>query len=342
MRTRIFGGILAGLVAVVSSGAQAQGVADFFRGKSVTIVVGIAPGGGYDLSARIFGRFLGRYIPGNPAVIVQNMPGVNSVIAANYVAGIAPRDGTFIWTGSRTTPYEPLMGNTAAKFDPRKVHWLGSLSAEIGVILAWHSAPHQAAADLFTLPMVVGAVDRGAENFLFPNALNNLLGTKFQIVRGYANQGAITLAMERGEVQGDANAAWSNLPVTHADWFKDKKIRLLMQLALTQHPDLPDLPLVMDFAKTDEQRDILKILLSMKQYGYPYFVGPEVPKERVEALQAAFASTVADPEFRAEIGQLLREIKPAPGREVDAFMNGAYSRSADEIEKMRSALTLGN
>jgi len=130
------------------------------------------------------------------------MPGVNSVLAANYVYGIAPRDGTVVWTGSRTTPYEPLMGNQAAKFQPGKVHWLGSTSSEIGIILAWHTAPHQTAEDLFKQEMIVGATDPGAENSIFPLAFNNLLGTKFQIVRGYANQGAIVLAMERGEVQG--------------------------------------------------------------------------------------------------------------------------------------------
>jgi tripartite-type tricarboxylate transporter receptor subunit TctC len=331
----------AALCAVCST-ANAQSVADFYKGRSVTLVVGIAPGGGYDLSARTVARHIGRHIPGNPSVVVQNMPGANSVVAANYVYGIAPRDGTVIWTGSRTTPYEPLMGNQAAKFEAGKVHWLGSTSSEIGVVLAWHTAPHQTAADLFKQEMIVGATDRGSENFLFPNAFNNLLGTKFQIVRGYTNQGAIVLAMERGEVQGDANTAWSNLPTTHGDWLKDKTVRLLMQSSLERHPDLPDLPSVLEFAKTDEQRQVLKILLSMKTFGYPFFVGPEVPTDRVKALQSAFAATMKDSAFLADITQLLRKITPASGAEMDSFIAAAHAHPPDMIEKMRKALAAGN
>ena len=330
------------VVVAASPTAGAQSLADFYKGRSVTLVVGIAPGGGYDLSARTVARHIGRHIPGNPNVIVQNMPGVNSVLAANYVYGIAPRDGTVVWTGSRTTPYEPLMGNQAAKFQPGKVHWLGSTSSEIGIILAWHTAPHQTAEDLFKQEMIVGATDPGAENSIFPLAFNNLLGTKFQIVRGYANQGAIVLAMERGEVQGDANTAWSNLPSTHGDWLKDKKIRLLMQSSFDRHPDLPDVPSVMEFAKTDEHREILKILLSMKTFGYPFFVGPEVPDYRVKALQAAFAATMKDSAFLTDITQLLRKINPASGSEMDQFISAAYTQPADLIQKMRKALTAGN
>jgi tripartite-type tricarboxylate transporter receptor subunit TctC len=335
---RLFVGV-AVLCAALANAASAQDVADFYRGKTVTVICGIAPGGGYDLSARTFARHLGKHIPGNPTVIVQNMPGANSVIAANYVYGIAPQDGTSIWTGSRSTPYEPLMGNAAAKFDVRKLHWLGSLSSEIAVVIAWHTAPHKTAADLFKIPLVVGAVDRGAENFLFPNALNNLIGTKFKIVRGYKNQGSITLAMERGEVQGDGNTAWSNLPTVHGDWLKEKKIRLLMQLALTRHPELPDLPLALDFAKTDEARETLKVLLGMKAFGYPYFIGPGVPPERAKALNEAFAATMADKEFRDDIRTLLREITPQAGGEMDQVIGAAYSHPPDVLAKMRAALT---
>jgi tripartite-type tricarboxylate transporter receptor subunit TctC len=338
LRCRIASVALLALMAQAGP-AHAQSVADFYRGRTVTVICGIAPGGGYDLSARTFARHLGKHLPGNPTVIVQNMPGANSVVAANYVYGIAPQDGTAIWTGSRSTPYEPLMGNTAAKFDVHRLHWLGSISSEIAVVIAWHTAPHQTAEDLFKTPLVVGAVDRGAENFLFPNALNNLIGTKFKIVRGYSNQGAITLAMERGEVQGDGNTAWSNLPTVHGDWLKEKKIRLLMQLALTRHPELPDLPLALDYAKTDEQRETLKVLLGMKAFGYPYFIGPDVPADRLKALKEAFEATMADPEFRDDIRTLLRDITPQSGTEMDHLIGDAYAHPPQVLEKMRAALT---
>jgi tripartite-type tricarboxylate transporter receptor subunit TctC len=333
--------VVAGLHLLCAS-ASAQTPAEFYKGRNVTVVIGIAPGGGYDLSARMVARHIGRHIPGNPNVIVQNMPGANSVNAANYVSGIAPNDGTVIWTGSRSTSYEPLMGNAAAKFDPAKVRWLGSISNEIGIIFAWHTAPHQTAGDLWKQEFVVGAVDRGAENFLFPNLFNNLLGTKFRIVRGYANQPAIVLAMERGELQGDGNGAWSNFPVTHADWLQEKKVRLLMQSAIERHPDLPDLPTVMEFAKTDEQREILRMLLSMKTFGYPYFIAPGVPADRVKALRDAFDATMKDRAFLADINTLFRRITPARGVEMDRVMAGVYAEPPDLIEKMRNALTGGN
>lgn len=333
---------IASLIIGASATASAQSPADFYKGRNVTLVIGIAPGGGYDLGARMVARHLGKYIPGNPSIIAQNMPGANSVNAANYVANIAPKDGTVIWTGSRSTSYEPLMGNQQARFDAAKVRWLGSVSSEIGVIFAWHTAPHQTAEDLWKHELLVGAVDRGAENFLFPNLYNNLLGTKFRIVRGYANQPAIVLAMERGELQGDGNGAWSNFPNTHGKWLAEKKVRLLMQSAIERHPELPDVPSVMDFAKTDEQRQILRLLLSMKSFGYPYFVAPEVPDDRVKALREAFDATMKDDGFLADINQLLRKIAPAPGAEMNRVLASVYAQPPALIETMRNALTSGN
>jgi tripartite-type tricarboxylate transporter receptor subunit TctC len=318
--------------------AAAETPAEFYKGRNVTIVIGIAPGGGYDLSARMVARHIGRHIAGNPNVIVQNMPGANSVNAANYVSGIAPKDGTVIWTGSRSTSYEPLMGNQAVKFDPGKVRWLGSISNEIGIIFAWHTAPHQNAEDLWKQEFVVGAVDRGAENFLFPNLFNNLLGTKFRIVRGYANQPAIVLAMERGELQGDGNGAWSNFPVTHGDWLREKKVRLLMQSAIERHPELPDLPTVMDFAKTDEQREILRMLLSMKTFGYPYFIAPEVPEDRVKALRDAFDATMKDPEFIADVKKQKFDLDPENGESLAGLINKIYATPKPIVDKVTALI----
>ena len=158
-------------------------------------------------------------------------------------------------------------------------------------------------------------------------------------MRGYKNQGAITIAMERGEVQGDGNTAWSNLPTRHGDWLEEKKIKLLMQLALTRHKDLPDLPLATDFAKTDEARETLKVLMGMKHVGYPFFIGPGVPADRVKALRDAFDATMADPEFRKDITRLLREIAPQTGAEVQTVIGAAYSHPPQVLEKMRAALT---
>jgi tripartite-type tricarboxylate transporter receptor subunit TctC len=322
-----------------SAVSQASSVADFYRGKSVSLVVGIAPGGGYDTTARLVARHIGKYIPGNPTVTVQNMPGDNSVLAANYAYNVAPQDGTVLWTGSRSSPYEPLMGNPAARFNPVKVGWIGSISSEIAVIFAWHTAPHQSAEDLFKYDMTVGATDPGSENFVFPNAYNKVLGTRFKIVRAYASQAAIVQAMEQGELQGDGNSAWSSFPNVHAKWLADGQARLLMQSALRRHPELPDVPTALEFAQTDEQREILQILLSMKTYGYPYATGPGVPRDRVRALRRAFTATMKDSAFLADVTRLLRKITPASGRDMSQAVATAYALPPDMIGKVRSVVS---
>jgi tripartite-type tricarboxylate transporter receptor subunit TctC len=320
--------------------SHATSVADFYRGRSLNLVVGIAPGGSYDATARLIARHIGKYIPGNPTVTVQNMPGDNSLLAADYAYNGAPQDGTVLWTGSRSSPYEPLMGNPAVRFNPVKVGWIGSISSETAVVFAWRTAaPHQSAEDLFKYDMAVGATDPGSENFVFPNAYNKILGTRFKIMRTYPNQSAIVQAMEQGELQGDGNSPWSTFPNVHAKWLEEGQARLLMQSALQRHAELPDVPTALEFARTDEQREILRILLSMKTYGYPYSTGPGVPRERVLALRRAFTATMRDSAFRADITRLLRKITPASGRDMAHAIKAAYGLPADMIGKVRGVVS---
>ena len=333
--------LAAGLLAGQPAAAQ-QSVADFYRGKTFTIVIGIANGGAYDLTAHSFARHLGRYLPGNPAVIAQNMPGANSVIAANYVYNVAPKDGTVIWGGSRSTVLEPMLGNGAAKFDVHKVQWLGSAGGEVAVTVAWHTARAKTFADLFNQELIVGAVDPGAENYLIPNALNNLLGTKYKIVTGYAAQDPIFLAMERGEVEGCGNSSWSNLPLVHPQWFTEKKVNILVQLGLEKSPAIPDVPLIMDYAKSEEQREILNVLMGPKQFAYPYFMAPGIPPERAAAVEKAFLATMDDPEFKAEINKIRGEFKPSTGAEMHDFFEKIYGLSPATVEKTRALLTPSN
>jgi len=333
--------IMATLAAAGPAAAQ-QPVADFYRGKNFTIVIGIANGGAYDLTARSFGRHIGRYIPGNPTVIVQNMPGANSIIAANYIYNVAPKDGTVIWGGSRSTALEPLLGNSAAKFDIHKIQWLGSAGGEVAVTVAWHTARVKTIDDLFKQELIVGAVDPGAENYLIPNALNNLLGTKYKIVTGYASQDPIFLAMERGEVEGCGNSSWSNLPLVHPQWFAEKKVNILLQLGLEKNKDIPEVPLVMDFAKTEEQRQILTVLMGPKQFAYPYFMAPGIPPDRAAALETAFLDTMQDKDFKEEIRKIRGEFQPSSGAEMQRFFDQIYALPPDTVEKTRALLAPSN
>jgi tripartite-type tricarboxylate transporter receptor subunit TctC len=315
--------------------ARAQSVADFYKSHNLTIVVGIVAGSTYDLSARLIARGMTRHLPGNPAVVVQNMHGANSIIAANYVYNAAPKDGSTIWTGARLAPFEPLFGNDNAKFDATKVRWLGSTASENGVVAVWHTAPHQTAKDLFEKELIVGATDPGGDTYFYPTALNRLLGAKFKLIGGYAGPEPIALAMERGEVQGAGSWSWSNIPFAHPRWLAEKKIRVLLQLGIDKHPDLVDVPLASEFAANDEQRQVLSILMGMKKFSFPFFAPPGVPADRAAALQKAFDETLRDEDFLADSKAQGRGVGMAGGAEVTEAYRQAYALPASVIQRAR-------
>jgi tripartite-type tricarboxylate transporter receptor subunit TctC len=334
----VFAAVLITAAAYAAPVAQAQSVADFYKGNRITLYVTAPPGGGYDLNARTLARYFGKHVPGNPLVIIQTMPGANGMIAANYVYNVAPKDGTAIWSGGRTVPYAPLFNIQGARHDVTKLSWLGSTASDVGMVVVWHTAPHQTAEDLFKTELIVGATDPAADTYFFPYVLNNLIGTKFRITPGYRAQPPILLAMERGEVQGSGNVGLDSLLAAHPDWIRDKKVRLLMQLGLAKHPSMPDPPLVMDFARTDEQRRLLTVFMSMKRFGYPFFIGPDVPADRVQALRTAFMDTMRDPEFLAETAQQRRELSPVSGEDMQHSLQESYSLPPDLLEKMRAVI----
>src|ERR1700674_5880857 len=269
-------------LALTTDSASAQSVADFYQGKTVTILVGSDVGGGYDLTARTLAHYFARHVPGHPNIIVQNKPGASSIVAANYVYEIAPKDGTVIAAVQRPIPFQTLFGDAGVRFDVRKLQWLGSPTNELGVVVAWHTAPHQTVDDLFKSEMVIGGNGPATDTELFPRAMNRVLGTRFRIVSGYPGQAQIALAMEREEIQGSGNWSFSDIEKGHADWIASKKIRILLQLGLTRSPspDLRDVPLVMDIARNPAERHVLEILMGMKALGRPYFVAPGVSKDR--------------------------------------------------------------
>lgn len=287
----------------------AQDVQDFYSKNRLTIIVGVPPGGAYDLEARLVGRLLPKYLPGHPPVIIQNMPGANTTLAANYIYNTAPQNGTVIGASSRTMPYATLMGSTGVRYDALKINWLGSTADEPAMVISWHTSVVKTTRDLFDKELLVGATDPGGDFFVYPNVLNHVIGTKFKMVMGYRSNPEISLAMERGEVQGMGSYPVSGLLFDHKDWITQNKVNLLMQLNLKKHPDFPNIPLATEFAKTDEQRQILDVFLEMKRFAYPFFMGPLVPTNRVLALQGAFSEVTRDPEFKAE--QLARGVQLA-------------------------------
>jgi tripartite-type tricarboxylate transporter receptor subunit TctC len=327
---------------LVSTGVDAAdaSVADFYKGKTVSILVGADTGGGYDLAARTLAHFLGRHIPGEPSIVVQNRPGASSLLVANYVYEVAPKDGTVIAAPQRPIPFQPLFGDAGVRFDVRKIQWLGSSTNEAGVVVAWHTAPQMSAADLFNQPMVVGGNGPATDTELFARAMNSVLGTKFRIVSGYPGQAQIVLAMQRGEVQGTANWSFSDIEKGHPDWIAGGTIRMLLQLDLTKSTDpaLRNVPSVFDIARTDDERRVFEILMGMKSLGRPYFVAPEVPRDRAAALQVAFMETMHDPDFVTEARRTLGSIDPTSGPDMARIVGRVYTLPAEIVARAREAV----
>jgi tripartite-type tricarboxylate transporter receptor subunit TctC len=328
---------IASQLLAVSAGAVES--PPFFAGKTLRVVVGFSPGGGYDLYAREFGRFLGRHVPGNPSVVVQNMEGAGSLKAVNYLYNAAPRDGTVIATFARGIVFEPLIGQSGgAQFDAVKFNWIGSISNEVGVCAFMSSRGIASWQDMLTKRTVIGASGAGADSDAFAIVLRNLFKLPMKIVTGYPGGADMNLAMERGEVDGRCGWSWSSILGTKRDWLANKQIQIVLQIALEKHEDLPDVPLIMDLVREPGRVAALKLLVSRQSIARPFAAPPDVPAERVAALRRAFDATMADPEFLAEMKRQTLEVRPLGGAEVQSLMREIYASPPDAVKLARELL----
>jgi tripartite-type tricarboxylate transporter receptor subunit TctC len=303
--------LLAGLMATVAStAASADPIADFYRGKTITILIGVGAGGEYDLQARLVGKYLSRYIPGNPTVVEQNMTGASGLKMINYLAGVAPHDGTYIGMVQNGLPALQVVGLDGVQFDAAKFNWLGAMAPVVETIAVWHTAGVTTVDGARQKEVVTGSTARGSITYTFPQMMNELFGTKLKLVTGYTGGNEINLAMERGEVEA-RNNTWSSWKATRPDWLRDKKISVIVQSG-PRAPDL-DAPLVRDLAATDEQRSMVDLVFSGCALGRPLAITPDVPAERVAALRAAFDQAVKDPEFRADAKAANFDVDPIHG-----------------------------
>src|SRR5215475_8490467 len=326
MRTEIWTrGIAAVVLACAISPASAQAPADFYKGRNVELYIGYSVGGAYDLYARTIARHLGKHIPGNPTVIVKNMEGGGSLRLANWLFRVAPKDGSMLGTIGRGTGFDPILGQQGAQFDGTKFTWLGSANNEVSVCVAWNATSGISKFDdLLTKEMTVGGTSTSADTDQFPRILNGVLGTKMRIVSGYPGGNDVVLAMERGEVKGRCGWSWSSVKSTHHVWLEQKKMTVLAQLALEKHPDLPNVPLVTDLAKSDEQQQILKLMFARQVMDRPYLAPPGIPADRADALRKAFMATMSDADFRAEAEKSQLEITPVNGARIQALVADVY------------------
>jgi tripartite-type tricarboxylate transporter receptor subunit TctC len=339
MRYRISlrGLALALLIIFTPSLTRAEDAAAFYKGKTVEFYIGYSVGGGYDLYARVLARHLGAHIPGNPTVVPKNMEGAGSLRLANWLYRVAPKDGTVIGTIGRGTAFDPVLGEPGAQFDGTKFTWIGSANDEVSVCVAWQSAGLHSFDDLRTKEFTVGGTGVSADTDQFPRIINGVLGTKMRIVSGYPGGNDVALAMERGEVQGRCGWSWSSVKSTHGAWVKDKKISVLVQLTLSKHADLGNVPVVADLATTDEQRQILKLIFARQTMGRPYLAPPGLPADRVEVLRKAFMDTMQDKDFLADAEKSQLEINPVSGEKVQALVQEVYA-TPPEIAKKAAAM----
>lgn len=309
----------AALVVAVSS-AQAQSVADFYAGKTLSIQVGYSVGGGYDQYARVLAQHMSKHIPGKPQIVVKNMPGAGSLKLAIYMHTVAPRDGTEIATVGRGVPVEDLLNGTKTNFDPAAQNWIGSMNEEASVCLVMARTGVKTVEDMRKTELSFGTQGKGSDSELFARFVTNLLGIKTKIITGYPGTQESVLAMERGEVDGNCGWSWSSAVASRPQWFKDGTAVNVIQFASKRHPDLQNVPLLSEFAKDDNQRAQMELVTSRQVMGRPFFAPPGVPADRVAALRKAFMETLKDPEFMALANKSKMEVNPVSGEEVQALV----------------------
>lgn len=325
------------MVGAAAGPAYAQSVADFYKGKTVTMYIGYSSGGGYDQYARLLALHMGRHIPGNPDMVPRNRPGAGSTIVVNELYNRYAQDGTAIATFSRGIPTEQLFGTKGVAYDASKMHWLGSLNSEVSTCVSWHTTPVNTFEDLRSRGMVVGGTGPGADTDIFPIVLNNVLGTKLKLITGYPGGNDVSFAMERGELEGRCGWSWSSVVGTRGAWIKERKISVLVQLAVKKHPDLAGVPFVMDLAKTEKERQILKLIFAVQLWGRPYAVGPGVPADRVAALRKAFVATANDPAFSGEMKKRKWDLEVLDGETVQSAVAEMFTFPPDVVEAAKNA-----
>ena len=333
--------LIACLTAFLSTLAPvaAQSPADFYRGKTVSLIVGYPPGGGYDVYARAIARHMGRHLAGQPAIIVRNQPGAASLAFANELFQIHPQDGSVFGTFARSVPIDRLLGRPAANFDPTKFNWIGSANAEVSICTVWHGLGLSSVQDFIARPIIFGANSAGSESHAYPTILNNLLGAKFKIVTGYRGTGDLMMAMERGETQGRCGMTWSALKSTLPEWVRDKKVYIALQFAVEKHPELQDVPLVTEIARNDLERQALELILAGQAMGRPFAAPPNVPADLVAALRNAFDATLVDAQFALEADKQGLEIFPVSGGRLQELVTQMFAAPVEAVEAARKAVS---
>jgi tripartite-type tricarboxylate transporter receptor subunit TctC len=326
------------LTALAAAGAPpAAAQADALAGKSVQMIIGFGPGGGYDLWARTLGRHIGKHLPGNPNVVPQNMPGAGSYTAASYIFNIAPKDGSVLGIIARDAALGPLTGASGARFDPTRLSWIGTPTKETNVCIAFHTAPVKSVQDLYDKQLILGDTGPGTGTRSYPKVLNDVLGMKFKLVGGFPSSAEVFLAMERGEVEGICESL-DSIKNRRPDWIPTRKIAILFQGGAEPNPELKDVPFVRDLARTDEQKKTIEFLYAGQGIGRPFVAPPDLPAGRLKMLRDAFNATMKDADFIAETKKSKLELEPEDGEHLAALIAKIYATPKPIVDKIANLI----
>jgi tripartite-type tricarboxylate transporter receptor subunit TctC len=336
---RFFAGLLAlGLVHTgTCSAAEPDKVTEFYKNNNLHMIIGYSVGGGYDLYARLLARHLGSFLPGQPTIVPQNMPGAGSLKAAIYLSTAAPKDGSTIGTVGRTVLLDPLL--QGAKFDPRKLSWLGSITSDVSLCVTWASSPVKTLDDLLTKDARLGGQGVGSDPDVYATVLKKMLGAKLQLVSGYPGNSELGLAMERGEIDGYCGLSYSSLVASHPDWIREHKVNILLQAGLEKSPELPATPSLLEKVTDPKQKAALKVLLSAQTIARPFAAPPGVPEAQLTALRQAFEKTVRSTAFLEEARKIGLDVNPVSYNKVEELLSEAYATPTDVIAIAKEAMS---
>jgi tripartite-type tricarboxylate transporter receptor subunit TctC len=326
-------------IANLSSPAAAQTPEQFYAGKALDLVIGYPPAGSNDTYARLLARHLGRHVPGKPNVVPKNMPGAGSFQALGFIHNVAPKDGSVIGIGAPTAPLDERLGTQGVRFKTAELNWIGRIDSLINIVFMWKTSPVKTIADAQRIESTLSGTGAGSTVSVYPTVMNNVLKTKFKLIMGYRGSNEAQLAVERGEVEGHSTS-WTAVKVAHPEWLPTKTITILVQFGLKRHPELPDVPTVVELARNDEERAILRSVMNATEVGTAFFTTPGVPADRVEALRRAFDATMKDPEFLDEARRTSLTVNPLAGEELQKLVVEVSALTPDLLEKVRAAYSI--
>jgi len=329
--------LIVATVAALASVAKADSVADFYKGRSVSMIIGYSVGGGYDAYARLLAHYFGRHIPGEPSIVPQQITGAGSLRAANYLFSVAPKDGSVLGTFSRSMGIAPLLGQ--AEFDSQKFTWLGSMTDDNTTCVTWNSSPIKTWTDFLTKPSKLGGLGADADPDIWALLYKNVFGAKLRLVSGYPGTNDVVLAMERGEVDGLCGLSWSTIRTRHAEWLTSHSVNIIVQAALKKEPEIAAVPLATDLVSNPEQLQIIRLLLASQAMARPFVAPPEIAADRKSALTAAFDATMRDADFLAEAQKLNFEIHPVSAATIDALLAEVYATPKDVLSRAAKAIS---